>query len=271
MRPETLEYALHLWPDWRKSIHAARRDLNFTPGQAPKQLQKWRWDNHSRVWSKAEQVMKELRLPHCLRFYWICCFYADYESPDGSLDYGAIYNVITDAEGTEKMYPWLEPEVWYPAEAHQQELKIPPEHKGAMPFKIEGAFQLLDWESLLEGIRRVSAIRKSVLRRDRHPLTAYIMSAKELIKSRDRERQARAIEGFRTGSATFDDLLHEEWHSREVQADLDRLKNAYGIYFRYSGEESRLKRRVYNRVRNWLVRAGLSPGKPKTKWWVHPK
>lgn len=268
MKQETLEHALHAWPDWHETIDYSRKDLDYTPGQPIQQIRKWRRDNHSRLWTRAEQVMSSLCLPQSLKFYWMCCFYADFRNSDGSVNFNAICDVITGIdENKRKIFPWLEPEVWYPAEAHQQELEIPDGYSHAMPFKIEGTMQLLDWHCLLEGIRRVSAIRNMVKKRDEHPLTAYIMKAKELIKPIDRERQARVIEKFRSGGATFDDLLREEWQSPQVQDELERLKGQCGIRFRYSGEEGKLKKRVYNRIRNWLVRAGLPPGTPKTQWW----
>lgn len=216
--------------------------------------------------------MKELSLPQSLKYYWICCFFADYKKSDGSVDYDAIYDVITGTTRKKrKIYPWLEPEVWYPPEAHQQELIIPDKYTHAMPFKIEGIMQLLDWDSLKEGIRQVSNVSKVVKKRDAHPLTEYIMKAKELIKPIDREKQARVISKFRSGEATFDDLLNEEWFSPQVQDKLEQLKRKHGDNFKYSGEEGKLKKIVYNRIRNWLIRAGLSPGKTKTNWWEQLK
>ena len=77
MKPETLEHALHLWPDWYKSIENARKTIDYIPGQSLDQLIKWRSQNNSEVWTMAEKTMKELKLPQSLRFYWICCFYAN--------------------------------------------------------------------------------------------------------------------------------------------------------------------------------------------------
>jgi len=272
MKPETLEYALHAWPDWHETIDNARENLGYTPGQSAQQIDKWQWDNYGKLWTRAEQVMKALRLPQSLKYYWICCFFADFRNSDGSVNFDTIYDVITGSKGEKrKIFPWLEPEVWYPAQAYQQELKIPDEYIHAMPFKIEGTMQLLDWDSLKEGIRQVSAISKLLKKRDIHPLTHHIMRAKELTKLIVRDRQARVTARFRSGEATFDDLLSEEWQSPQVQDELERLKKEYGIDFKYSGQENKLKKRVYNRIRNLLIRNGLSPGKPKTNWWESVK
>ena len=92
MKKETLQNLLHRYfPEWDESVAEARSKLGFSIAFSPEE--RWDWfatGKHQEVQGQACEHTKRLRLPDELSQYWVCCFYSDYKSSTGVLDYSAV-------------------------------------------------------------------------------------------------------------------------------------------------------------------------------------
>jgi hypothetical protein len=98
MTPEQAQRFLHDWPDWDRSIRAARRLLGYRPAWRPsRQPEDWggwgRWEGAGRPGSRyaawangpgwalekeARAAVRALRLPDQFGYYWRACFLSSY-------------------------------------------------------------------------------------------------------------------------------------------------------------------------------------------------
>jgi len=109
MKPSTIEKALHQWKPWEDSIARARRYFHFTPLPSGDEFRKWKWDNHDNVYTFSQKELKRIGLPKSAIYYWLACFYSEFQMNDGTIDYAAIRDVTFCPSGQygEKEYPRL--------------------------------------------------------------------------------------------------------------------------------------------------------------------
>lgn len=264
MNPSTLERALFAWPEWRDSIHCVRSQFQYRFLPEGDELAKWQWDHNNEVYSRGISELENLGLPKSLIYYWLACFYAPYERPDGNADFDLIRDVFfTHGKFGDKLYPQAFTLV-APSEVprYRQEIGQPPhrlELRGT-PFRLEGTLELAAGDMLKEV---VGAIRRA--RDDKaldHPLHGLVNRA----KGRPQMRKHVALHKYRADEASFEELLSEEWQYGDTQAELQQLRRQYqNNHVRADKAERELQRKIFNRVYNWLHSVGIKPPRLKHK------
>ena len=256
MNPSTLERALFEWPRWRESIVSARVGLGYSPFPEGDQLARWQWDHNSEAYATGIGELEKMGLPGGPLNYWMACFYAEYTLPNGAIDYDSIRDVFFAPQGSfgEKLYP----QAW--------KLTAPSVRQPygttsiGTPFSLEGTLELASGDILKEAIATLRDVRKSKGRD--HPLLKFVNSA----KVRPQERKREAIRRLKAQAVDFEGLLREEWQTGDVQAELQRIHQEVGNNATQLKKRiAVVRRRVYNRVANWLRSEGIEPPKLKEK------
>ena len=210
MQPSTPEKALHKWPPWPESIVRARATLGFTPLPSGEELRLWQGKNNDAVWLLAKTEMGRLGLPDSASFYWMACFYSDYQRLDGSIDYGAIREVIFAPPGEfgEKTYPLLyqcSAEAWASTRQELLAMRIKPKPDAISPLP-----------------RQLEQIVKSI---------------------RGRGREWMEIEAeVNRGMLGFEDMLRKIAESGDMQAQWFSIRRTY------TGSLKRMRRGLLNRI-----------------------
>lgn len=79
MLTETLEYAIHKWPEWLQSIEKSRNTLNYDPLSPLKERTIWYESNRAEAITEAcIQALASLLLPKTFGRYWIACLLSDF-------------------------------------------------------------------------------------------------------------------------------------------------------------------------------------------------
>jgi len=274
MQVDTFERAIHLWPEWHKSIEESRKALGYDPRWAVDRAVDWIESHYvSRIRPRGVTELKRMDLPPKLLEYWEDCFYCDYRREDGTSDLTKIRRALAlgevdrDGKATGRWLPGARSRpplpfdvsfVGYPGE-EQDDPWVRLEFMVFAPLASRDLLKTAAdqaWETL-----RLVAFRPGPLGRRPHPLTELVPQA----KSKRSERKRAAIERYRRGDANFDDLLVDEWLAPAVQRKLRRIES--GRHGSSSTEKrrarSRLEKQVYDRVWNWLP----EPKPKSTRRW----
>jgi len=245
---ETLERALHMWPPWQKTIDEARATLGYKPDFSSEEMDQWirgyglRSDD--RVKEMAQAALQLLDLPDSFAWYWTACFYSRCRRPDGSIDYEAI------RLGAQRIWP-----------PNPLRLRLFEAAGRWKRFQVDGPLNLVTKTQIDEWASTLGQLAE----RHRHPLMTLIPRARATTNPRKQEAQHRWLEG----SATFTDVLREEYWFTEGQEGLELERTGKRGNEAVKAEQC-FRRKVYNRVRQWWVEAGLRPARPDPGWWKNP-
>lgn len=78
MLTETLELALHSWPEWLRSIELVRQSRGYDPSSPEEARLAW-WDtNRPHLSGDCRRALAQLSLPKTFARYWVACFLSDY-------------------------------------------------------------------------------------------------------------------------------------------------------------------------------------------------
>ena len=244
MEIETLELALHMWPPWQKTIDEARATLGYRPDFSSEEMDEWirghGLRSYDRVKEMARFALQLLDLPESFIWYWTACFYSDYKRPRGVIDYEAI------RLGNERQRP-------------PNPLRLRLFDKGGrwVRFQVDGPLNLVTKAEVKEWTSTILHLAQ----RHRHPLTTFIRRARAFVSPRKREAIRRLLEG----SATFEDILREEYWSEQVDGDLRPLLNLRGI--NRTKAEGAYRKSVYDKVRLWCREVSVPTPRPSSGWW----
>ena len=112
MERQTFERALHAWPEWHDSIEQSRELLGYNQKWAIENCIDWIEKHYSDIRGQAERQLQLLELPPTLRQYWEDCFYSDYKTEDGNIDYSKITRRLSDRKSLPDL-PCDHGVVWY--------------------------------------------------------------------------------------------------------------------------------------------------------------
>ncbi len=242
---ETLEHALHMWPPWQKTIDEARASLGYDPAISEEQKVQWSkrlgWQSYDQVKRLAGFALQLLDLPESFERYWVACFYSDYLRPEGGIDYEQI------RQGGARVRP-----------PNPIRLRLTPATGGRWKsFRLDGSLRLVTKADIDEWRRTILALAQ----RDPHPLTELMRSARAPSSPRKKDAQRRLLER----TATFEDILREEYWAEEVDGELRPLLGLIGI--NRTVAERTHRKTTYDRVRLWCEEIGTATLKPTSGWW----
>jgi len=124
MERQTFEGALHLWDEWHDSINKSRELLGYDPKWPKGKSISWIEEHYSDIRNQAEAVLRKLDLPPSLREYWEDCFYSDYRTEAGQVDYNKITRRLSDRKSLPAL-PCDYGVVWYEDEdTHDPWLRV---------------------------------------------------------------------------------------------------------------------------------------------------
>jgi hypothetical protein len=90
MEKQTFERALHAWNAWHDSVELSRKLLGYDPKWPKDTCVSWIEEHYPAIRKQAEYELKRLELPPTLFQYWEDCFYSDYKTQNGKIDYSKI-------------------------------------------------------------------------------------------------------------------------------------------------------------------------------------
>lgn len=256
---QTFERMLHRWPDWSRSVKAARElpeIANYPLPESHKSRQKWIDEHGGRLWVFAVNVMHHLELPEHLWQYWLCCVYSDYESSDGSIDYGKI--MAFHGEERQKIYPPL------PYQVAVMGDQARPGEFGPVKVEIHPSFsyRALHEQAALHARKVAEAFSPHGL----HPVFNYEKWAKG--QSRRSQRKADARMRVLSGKCDIIDILREEAESPQVRDELQRIKLKYKTVYERNRQIKYLRRKIRVRVRDWFPDLKPLP-RISRNWWPY--
>lgn len=261
MQPETFERALHMWPEWQRSITKSREKLGYVPTWPVEKAVAWIEANYEKeqIGYIAASELQRLDLPPNLLEYWEDCLYCCYRRPDGSTDFSKIRRRIAfeevDRRGN-KTGTWIPGNKSLPKLPYEASLMWEAEediHSPWVRFEIM-VYAPLATKEILEAateeawrtLRHVKSYSDQIRQ---HQLAGFILK----VKANTSEAKRSALERYQRSEIDFEGLLEEEWQKPDIQVEQGRIMESY----RHSSTESLkachgLQKKVYDRVRKWF-------------------
>ena len=242
MKRNTLEKGLLAWEPWRESVQRSRGELGFDPAWSDAKVTQWMADNYDPVIrKKGQDEVAALGLPPNFTEFWEDCLYNRYEDTSGRPHPERVQRVRTGRK-SELPLPFKTYLSWDEDEdADDRWLTV--------LIQIHGAFctrDLLDiaaneaWGTLAEHLRK-NQIKL-------HPVAILARKVRPNLSERKRSARDRYLEG----TASFEDLLREQWESAEIQRPLREGLRQSSIPDRRKRVLRRWRKTAYDRVRRWL-------------------
>ena len=260
MREATFERALHMWPEWTKSIETSRKELGYHQRWSKGRSVRWIERNISRVKEKGSEELARLDLPPNLQQYGEDCFYRDYLQTAGSVDYGKIVRRLAKKGKSLPPLPCDHGIVWHGDEdVDTNWLRI--------EIRVHSRFatrEIFDYAarhafSVLQG-------HISDRKIEPHPVATLI-------------NRAKVASPARTGNVlkvwndlkNIDDTLNRLYFLPETQAELaQELSHWHEGYERHNAEKA-FRKQFRDRVTRTLKKFGIKLPGPKRKWWITGK
>lgn len=290
-----------LGEDWTASIEKKRSEFMIKHGlESHEELIRWFWNLKvaGEVGAIGLDEVKKLDLPECYAMAWVCCFLpqgarwmADRAIPvlercpqfaywrqftcTGQYQRAHVkaYPFVIDwSEGADEKY--RESATMWDLQERGIDLGIQSDSHGNIRMTLSWPPGLVRLNELRQAVEYAQHYYQKRLRpKEQTPLRAiveqFIHRAKVIpVDQRKESAQIR----YKSGEATFDQLLCEEALSPEVQR---RYKEYSSLYRKSPAHKSSalknirlLRKEVYDRVRSWVIDTGQLPKVPKhPPWW----
>jgi hypothetical protein len=256
LSPQTFEFMLHQWPEWKRSIKLARElpVYGYPLPESYEERQKWINQQGGWAWQAAVKVMHELELPEHLWQYWLCCVHSNYETADGTID----YSKIVDFYGKQRMkvYPPL------PYKVSIWGGRSSPGKFGPVSIEVHPKFAYRAvFEKAMSHARQVAEVFAE-------GKLHTILSSKQWAKGQSQlsQRKLEIKARFQSGQCSLEDILKEEASSFEVRKKIEEIIKKNKIEREI--ELRKLRRQVLARIHGWLSEFKPLP-RVKKGWWPY--